>query len=270
LLIKAIDTLIPLGYFLNSIKQKEFYMHRGFISQIISRFLILWFPFCLTANLFAQQEEIVPDTEESSSIGTAYTPVNAASNAVLEGIQISSEPGKEAGENIITCYFIFRDKPSSYFYEIKRKQNKLVFEFNDTQKGTSPIPSQKQSPLESFEIEQRKIDVNKEVKGLNPEYHDQLCVTFNLSAIPQIQVTDEYNVISFSFKWSSDPSKLNKYIAKEEKAHPALIGSVAGGGVLLLGVAGYLIWKFLNPPGPEPELPLDTTDLPHHVPFQIW
>jgi hypothetical protein len=193
-------------------------MH-GVVSEIIKRFLILWFPFFMVASVFGQEtetKEVTPPDEPP--VSSAAAPANPVQNAVLEGIQLSSEPGKETGENIVTCYFIFRDKPSSYFYETKKKLNKLVFEFNDTQKGTSPIPSAKQAPIEGFDIEQKKIDVNKEVKGLNPEFHDMISVTFNLTALPQISVTDEYNVISYSFKWSSDPTKLEKYVSKEGKS----------------------------------------------------
>jgi hypothetical protein len=244
---------------------------QGVVSEIVKRFLILWVPFFLAVPAFGQEpenQELAPPEESAPAQMQSPAPVNQVQNAVLEGIQLSSEPGKEAGENVITCYFIFRDKPSSYFYETKKKQNKLVFEFNDTQKGTSPIPSQKQSPIEGFDIEQKKIDVNKEVKGLNPEYHDMISVTFNLSAIPQISVTDEYNVISFSFKWN--PNNVEKYVSKEGKTNPAVVTTLTGGGVIVLGVAGYLLWRYLNPPLPPVDGPLDTTDLPSHIPHQIW
>ena len=192
---------------------------------------------------------------------------NPVQNAVIEGIQLSSEPGKEAGENIVTCYFIFRDKPSSYFYEIKKGTKKLVFEFNDTQKGSSPVPSTSQAPITGFDVEQRKIDINKEVKGMNPEWHDLVSVSFSLSAIPQISVTDEYNVISFTYKWSSDPAKAAKFTAKEGKTNWALASSLGGIGLLLAG--GGVYWYLKHQPGPPPvPTPLDTSDLPVHTQTQ--
>jgi hypothetical protein len=234
-------------------------MH-GVVSEIIKRFLILWFPFFMVAPVFGQEETQEVTPPEEPPVSSAAAPANPVQNAVLEGVQLSSEPGKEAGESIVTCYFIFRDKPSSYFYETKKKLNKLVFEFNDTQKGTSPIPSAKQAPIEGFDIEQKKIDVNKEVKGLNPEYHDMISVTFNLTAIPIISVTDEYNVISYSFKWN--PAKPEIYTSKEGKKNVPLMVSLIGGGVLLLGGAAYYFLR----PGPPPikEGDLDTNDLPSH------
>jgi hypothetical protein len=206
-----------------------------------------------------------PDAPGAKSPANASVPEpsNQVQNAVIEGIQLSSEPGKEPGENIVTCYFIFRDKPSSYFYEVKKGTKKLVFEFNDTQKGSSPIPSTKQMPIEGFEIEQKKIDINKEVKGLTPEWHDLISVTFSMSAIPQISVTDEYNIISFTYKWSSDPAKSGKYAVKEGKGNGIVISSI---GVLGLGLVGIGVYYLLKKPLPPPvEGPLDTNDLPSHT-----
>jgi|GEM_PF-1639456 hypothetical protein len=183
-------------------------------------------------------------------------------NAVLEGIQFSSEPGKDPGEKVVTCYFIFRDKPSSYFYEVRKKTKKLIFEFNDTQKGTSPIASQKEPPIEGFEIEQKKIDVNKEVKGLNQEWHDLITVTFDLALLPLVHVSDEYNVISFSYKWTTDPLKTKNYVVQDEGKKSVIIWGSAG-GVLVLG--GALVYILTRPPLPPKEGPLDITDLPNHT-----
>jgi hypothetical protein len=234
---------------------------QGVVSEIVKRFLILWFPFFMIVPVFGQEpetKEVTPPEEPPAP--SAAAPANPVQNAVLEGIQLSSEPGKEAGENVVTCYFIFRDKPSSYFYEKKLKTNKLVFEFNDTQKGTSPIPSTKQPPIEGFDIEQKKVDVNKEVKGLNPEWHDMISVTFNLSAMPLISVTDEYNVISYSFKWGNS----EKYIDKGGRPNPGMIAGLTGGGVLVLGGAIFVIWKYFGPKPAIKEVDLDTNDLPSH------
>jgi hypothetical protein len=181
-------------------------------------------------------------------------------NAVLEGIQISSEAGAVRGEKTVTCYFIFKDKPSSYFYEIKKKNKKLVFEFNDTQKGTSPIPTSSEPPLEGFEIEQKKVDVNKEVKGLNQEWHDLVSVSFDLSKLPQIDVKDEYNVISFSYKWTTDQGKEKDYELPQDNRNKIVVLGTAGATGL---IGGGLLWYFLNSKkAPEPVGPIPIDDLP--------
>jgi len=240
------------------------------------RFLVLWFPFFVVGPALCQDVDStargiapLPEAESPAApAAAAAQQVVSVQSAVLEGVQVSSEPSKESKSDfLVTCYFIFRDKPSSYFYEVKRKVNKLVFEFNDAQKGSSPIPSQKVSPLEGFELDQRKVDVNKEVKGLNPEWHDQVSVSFDLSAIPKIHVSDEYNVISFSFNWSTDPLKLKTLVDNSGKTNWGLVGGLAGGGAVVLGVALYYLLK--APPGLPPPTPLDTSDLPSHA-ERMW
>lgn len=184
-------------------------------------------------------------------------------NAVLEGIQLSSEASNDRGEKTVTCYFIFKDKPSSYFYEIKKKIKRLVFEFNDTEKGTSPIVSSSEPPLEGFSVEQKKIDVNKEVKGLNQEWHDLISVTFDLTKIPRIEVKDEYNVISFSYKWTIDPAKEKDYeIGEDSRNKTVVLGTIGAGGL----IGGGILWYFLSHKGTssQPEGPLSTKDLPSH------
>jgi hypothetical protein len=181
-----------------------------------------------------------PADENPEAIGEGMT-----QNAVIEGIQLSSEPGEKSDEKVISCYFIFRDKPSSYFYEVKAKEKKIVFEFNDTKTGSSPIPSTAEAPIRGFTAELQKIDINKEVKGLKPEYHSQVRVTFQLDKVPEIHVVDEYNVISFSYKWSDNPAKTDNYVLKEGSNKTIWISSACVAGVGA-GVLGYYIWKGNN------------------------
>jgi|WetSurMetagenome_2_1015567.scaffolds.fasta_scaffold322876_2 hypothetical protein len=183
-------------------------------------------------------------------------------NAVIEGVQLSSEPGEKPEEKVISCYFIFRDKPSSYFYEVKTKEKKIVFEFNDTKTGSSPIPSTAEAPIKGFTTELRKIDINKEVKGLKPEYHSQVRVTFDLDKVPEIHVVDEYNVISFSYKWSDNPTKVPNYVLKESSNMKYVyISSACVAGI---GGVAFAYWYTHRTP-PPPELgPIDPSDLPKH------
>jgi len=188
-------------------------------------------------------------------------------NAVLEGIQLSSEKGSAPDEMIVSCFFIFRDKPSSYFYETKPREKKIVFEFNDTEKGTSPVPSSKEPPIEGFRIEETKIDINKDVQGLRPEWHDVLRVTLFLEpGVPEILVKDEYSIISFSFKWTTDPDKVDQYVIKSRNR--SLMFWSLGGLVAAGGVVGYFLYDMLNSEdetGPDEESgPLAIDDLPKH------
>ena len=186
-------------------------------------------------------------------------------NAVLEGIQMSSEPGTDPAEKVVSCYFIFRDKPSSFFYEIRSKEKKLVFDFNDTKKGGAPLESMSEQPIKGFTVEETKVNVNEDVGGLEPEWHNRISVIFSLDQIPIITVNEEYSVISFSYKWCTDPNKCEQYVQKEKK-NGWLIGGLAGAGGLVAG--GVVLWLVLrdNGGGEEPEQPLSTDDLPVHRP----
>jgi hypothetical protein len=180
--------------------------------------------------------------------------------AVIEGVQVSSEPGSRPDEKLITAYFIFRDKPSSYFYEVKVKEKKVVFEFNDTKTSGAPVESVSEPPITGFTVEDRKINVNKDIKGLRPEYHSQIRVVFNVDAVPDIHVSDEYNVISFSYKWTTDSSRLDQYVIKPPRIWPWFVGT----GTVLAG-GGVAAWWFTRPPPEKPLEELSTDDLPVHI-----
>ena len=198
---------------------------------------------------------------EYSSASTDASRESNVQNAIIEGVQITSEQGGTTDEKVITGYFIFRDKPSSYFYEVKLREKKLVFEFNDTKTGASPVPSASEPPIKGFKIVEDKVDVNKEVKGLKPEWHDMIRVTFDLEQVPEVRVNDEFSIISFSFKWTTDKEKLPQYIVKDNTPKIILWSSAGVGGV----AAGALAYFLLKKDPPPPKLgPLSKDDLPFH------
>jgi hypothetical protein len=263
------------------------------INQTVAWFLIILVPFYLSFPVYSQvegegdQQLFADDEEDKNSVDNLSTsdtdPVSeevesllgdefeksASStkkskiqNAVLEGIQLSSEPGESIDEKIVTCYFIFRDKPSSYFYEAFPKEKEIVFEFNDVQVGASPILSAKEPPIQGFRFQSEKIDANKEVVGLNPEWHDILKVHFFFDAIPEITVKDEYSVISFAFKWTTNPEKVKQYTQKYGVNKPLLI-SLISGGIAIPAVVALILLKNADPPNTETP-PLSIHDLPSH------
>lgn len=204
-----------------------------------------------------------PQSEYSAdSYGSESAVESIVQNAIIEGVQITTEQGETSDEKLVSVYFIFRDKPSSYFWEIKSRENKVVFEFHDTKTGTSPVPSVAESPIKGFAIEEGKIDINKDVRGLKPEWRDRIKVIFDMEAIPEIHVNDEFSIVSFSFKWTTDPSKIDKYIVKDNTKKIILLSSAGVGTVGLGALVIYLATK----PGPPPPLGLiSTDDLPNHT-----
>jgi hypothetical protein len=201
-----------------------------------------------------------PDLGSEPDLGaTAGVDGTFIKTAAIDGIQISSEPGEKPDEKAITCYFIFQDKPSSYFYEVKLKEKKIVFEFNDTKKSDSLITIAAELPIKDIKVDQKQINVNEEVKGLKSEYHSQVRIIFNMDAVPKIQVFDELNIISFTFKWNMDPAKQKEYIVVDNSGK-VILWSAAG--VASVGL-GALVYRILFPP-PAPEGPksLPVDDLP--------
>ncbi len=188
-------------------------------------------------------------------------------NAVIEGIQLSSEPGEKENESIVSCYFIFRDKPTSYFYESKVKDKLIIFEFNDVQLGSSPVPSAELTPVQKFKIRQEKIDANKDIVGLRPEWHDVVKVTFYLDDVPLISVKDEYSVISFSFKWSSNPDDNEGNVAAAGGLrHPGWFWTSIGAGVAAIGgIGAYLYLNQDDDDTTEVFGPIDISDIPIHT-----
>ncbi len=185
-------------------------------------------------------------------------------NAIIEGIQLTAEKSETTDERVISCYFIFRDKPTSYFYEAKIRDKKLIFEFNDTRTGSSPVPTTSEYPIKGFKIESGKMDINKDVKGLMPEWHDMIRVVFDMDQMPNVHVSDEYSIISFSFKWTSDPTKYKLYTVKDNSRKVVAITTATVGGALLGGGA-YVLYRILQPPEPEKAVSID--DLPQRPPM---
>jgi hypothetical protein len=211
--------------------------------------------------------EIVPVETDRNQTTNVFNDIatsdldSPVQNAVIEGIQITTDKGATPDEKIVSGYFIFRDKPSHYFYEVKLREKKIVFEFNDTKTGASPVPSVAESPIKGFTIVSDKVDVNSDVKGLKPEYHNLIRVVFDMEGVPDIRVNDEYSIITFSFKWSNNPQMVSRYTIKD-KTPKIILWSTAGVGAVGLG---SLIAFLATRPGPAPvQGPIPIDDLPLH------
>lgn len=212
------------------------------------------------APSYSQPENSAPSNDDSYGDEESIQE-SVVQNAIIEGVQLTTEQGETPDEKLISGYFIFRDKPSSYFWEIKPREKKMVFEFHDTKTGSSPVPSVSEAPIRGFKIEEGKIDINKDVRGLKPEYRDIIKVIFDLEAVPEIHVNDEFSIVSFSFKWTTDPTKVDKYVVKDNTKKIILLSSAGVGAVGLGALVYYLATK---PPPPAPDGPIDISDLPQH------
>ncbi len=209
----------------------------------------------------------VPMQSNLNQTTNVFTDIESSSldanvqNAVIEGIQITVDKGSAPDEKIVSGYFIFRDKPSHYYYDVNLRQKKITFEFQDTKASAAPVPSVAESPIKGFSISSDKVDVNKTVKGLNPEFHNVIRVVFDLEEVPDIKVNDEYSIITFSFKWTNNPSLISKYTMKDP-TKKIVWWSIGAVGAVALG--GGAAWFFTRPEPPKPLEDLSIADLPVH------
>lgn len=211
------------------IKNSDIKMENNFWSKNVSLLVFILFALVFsqtkdTANHTNNSLQIqrINDLQKNSKdtsalklkpdIGYDSTP-----KAVLKGIKLSSELIKGTkDEFIVTCRFIFQNKPLSYFYfcKLKRKNKYLIFEFNGATLDTSKIQSSKELNINGFEILDVSADRNKVLKNKpGDEEQADLRVTFFLEEIPFIKVTDQGNEIGFSYKWTTHPRKINKFIS---------------------------------------------------------
>jgi hypothetical protein len=85
-------------------------------------------------------------------------------------------------------------------------------------------------------------------------------VVFKADHIPVIHVTDEYNIISFSYKWTTNPEKVEQYIVKDNTKKIMLWSTASVGGV----GAGILGWYLFFRPQPQELGAISKDDLPKH------
>jgi len=182
-----------------------------------------------------------------------------AQSATLEGIQTTSQTGQKPSETNVSYFFVFKDKPSSYFYEFDVKNKKLIFEFNDAQLADSVSQNPVQNaPVTGITVTQKKVDVNSQVKGLTPEWHGLVTATLSLTKIPHINVKDDKNIISFDYLWTSDTAQEKNYESQKPvgKKKYLLWGAIGG-----VGVAGIAV-GIIAGSGKSQSSQLSTNDLP--------
>jgi hypothetical protein len=201
--------------------------------------------------------EPAPASNPVAPANTGGAPAEEA--AIIEVIQASTEPGLKPEEKIVSWYVIFQSKKASnYSYVMQENEKKLVFEFSNTK--CKQFSSLAEPPVQGFTIETIGSDTSKS-GSVSAASSSLVRVTFTLDAVPVIVVNDEFNIISFSYKWTTNPKKESEYILKKSP-NKIIIWSAAGVAGVGLGIGGYFILRTTHTaPGPEG---LSTSDLPVH------
>lgn len=233
--------------------------------RILQIKLILILSF-LRFSLNAQTSTPVPiqdgsDTTTQSFIDTRFSETTEnPQNAIIEGIQITADDGPKPEEKIVSVYFIFHDKPSSYSYKVDLREKKIIFEFNDATTGPKEIPSIAEPPIKGFSITSETVDIN--ASNGTPDLHNRIQVIFDFDRVPEIKVNDDYSIIIFTFRWPKNSSRVSRYALKSP-AKKIFWWSSTGLCLASGGAALAYYYYFLKPSDSQKPLEdLDISDLP--------
>jgi hypothetical protein len=184
--------------------------------------------------------------------------------AVMEQIMVAELADSIPGETTIGCFFIFKNRPRSFVYNVVKSEMKLIFEFNSAKIGSAPFPSIAQPPIKGFSVTQDTVNMNNRSTKQKPEWHVLTRVVFDLEVIPDIVITDDKSIISFTYKWTQGRSKQKTVFIQSLKKRGLLYASIGVGGAAAGGLLVYLTHQSRSEPAPadEPLGKLPTIDLP--------
>jgi len=160
--------------------------------------------------------------------------------AQLVGMQVDEKPGATDKEKLTDVAFIFTGKPSQYFHTFK--DNVLTIEFYDAQPGEEKLPDVRQAPFDGCTIAKDKVDINKDIEGLQPMLKDIVRVTLPVQKDVAIDYTlsDDFNVITLSTVWSKGGAIKNLKTQKKSRAWMYVAGGIVG---ITAGTVAYLFFK---------------------------
>lgn len=147
--------------------------------------------------LFAQYEDM-------TSLPDAPTRTAEQKNVIctLEGVQVIKKTN-DKGTKDVSLGFLLTEKPSVYFNYYDPKKKALVFDFYDTRIGESILDTIREAPIIGSNVEALRIDLNKDVEGLQPDIRDVVRVSLYSQYDFEYDVQEDVGVITLSFKWSS-------------------------------------------------------------------
>ncbi|MFH0920829.1 MAG: hypothetical protein V1913_10750 [Fibrobacterota bacterium] len=132
-----------------------------------------------------------------------FSQLDLKQKAQLVGIQVDEKPGVTEKEKLTDISFIFVDKPSAYYHNFK--DGLLVVDFYDAQLGEEKLPDITQAPFTGSTIAIDKIDVNKDIEGMQPLFKDIVRVTLPVQQGLDIDFTmsDDFNVVTLATVWTA-------------------------------------------------------------------
>jgi hypothetical protein len=182
--------------------------------------------------------------------------------AQLVGVQVDEKPGATEKEKLTDVAFIFTGKPSAYYHTYK--DNILTIDFFDAEPGEEKLPDITQAPFTGCTITKDKVDVNKDIEGMEPLLKDIVRVTLPVQKDISIDYTlaDDFNVVTLSTVWAKG-AKIVSGVTRTKTKTIMLIG----GGVV--GVTGAVIAYFFlkdTPPDTSGNIKADWNPAPPTLP----
>jgi hypothetical protein len=172
-----------------------------------------------------------------------YSQLDLKEKAQLVGIQVDEKPGATEKEKLTDVAFIFTGKPSAYYHTYK--DSILTIDFYDAEPGEEKLPAVNQAPFTGCTIAKDKVDVNKDIEGLEPLLKDIVRVTLPVDKAVSIDYTlsDDFNVITLSTVWTKGGQIVSKKTQKKSKMWVYIAGGIVG------ATAGVVTYIFLQPNG---------------------
>jgi hypothetical protein len=183
-----------------------------------------------------------------------YSQLDLKEKAQLVGVQVDEKPGATEKEKLTDVAFIFTGKPSAYYHTYK--DSILTIDFYDAEPGEEKLPDINQAPFSGCTIAKDKIDVNKDIEGLEPLLKDIVRVTLPVQKDITIDYTlsDDFNVITLSTVWAKGGNIKSGKTQKKSRTWMYIAGGIVG------VTAGTITYVFLK----------GSTEAPPPPTTQVW
>ena len=173
-----------------------------------------------------------------------FAQLDLKEKAQLVGMQVDEKPGATEKEKLTDVAFIFTGKPSAYYHTYK--DSILTIDFFDAEPGEEKLPDITQAPFSGCSITRDKVDVNKDIEGMEPLLKDVVRITLPVQSGISIDYTlaDDFNVVTLSTVWAKGGKIVSGVTNIKTKTKVMIIGGVVG---VTGGVIAYI---FLRPDKP--------------------
>jgi len=170
----------------------------------------------------------------------SFCQLDLKEKAQLVGVQVDEKPGVTEKEKLTDVAFIFTGKPSQYFHSFK--DSVLIIDFYDAEPGEEKLPDITQAPFTGCVIVKDKVDVNKDIEGLEPLFKDIVRVTLPIQKEVTIDYTlsDDFNVITLATVWSKGGAIKSGVTQKKSRKWVYIAGGIVG---VTAGTIAYILVK---------------------------